>query len=306
MKVFVAGATGVVGRRAVRLLVGAGHDVSAVARSAARQALLRDLGAHPVTVDLFDRHAVDRAVVGHDAVCNMATHIPASARMAMPRAWAENDRIRSEVSANLVQAVLAHDVGRYVQESITFLYADGGDRWLDESSPVEPVANLRSATVAEANAARVTGTGATGVVLRFAAFYGPDSDSTLGMIAMAKRGLAMAAGPDGYTSSVTTDDAAAAVVAALAVPPGTYNVGDDEPLTRREFFAALATALGVRPPRIAPAGLAKFGGAKAAALTRSQRVANRRFVAASGWAPASPSVRQGWAAVVAAADTAGA
>ena len=83
-------------------------------------------------------------------------------------------------------------------------------------------------------------------------------------------------------SSITTDDAAAAVVASLSAPAGLYNVGDDEPVTRRDFFAALAGALGVRPPRIAPAGLAKLGGAKASVLVRSQRVSNRAFVEATG------------------------
>ena len=299
-KVFVAGATGVLGRRAVRLLVAAGYDVSAAVRSDPALELVRSLGARPVALELFDPVAVHAAVAGHDVVCNLATHIPAPGRMALPGAWAENDRIRTEVSRHLADAAVAHGCPRYLQESIAFLYADAGDRWIDESSPIEPVANLRSATVAEAHASRVTAAGGAGVVLRFAAFYGPDSDATVRMIAMARRRIAMAAGPSGYMSSVTTDDAAAAVVAALAVPAGTYNVGDDEPVTRREFFDVLAGALGVAPPRMAPAGLAKLGGVKASVLTRSQRVANTTFVTASGWTPTSRSVRQGWPAVLAA------
>jgi nucleoside-diphosphate-sugar epimerase len=187
---------------------------------------------------------------------------------------------------------------RYVQESIAFVYRDGRDAWLDESSPIDPVANLRSATVAESNAARVTAAGANAVILRFAAFYGPDSDATLAMIRLAKHRIAMGAGPDGYMSSITTDDAAAAVVASLSAPAGLYNVGDDEPVTRRDFFDALAGALGVRPPFIAPAGLAKLGGKKASVLIRSQRVSNRAFVMATGWRPVHSSVREGWPFVV--------
>ena len=160
--------------------------------------------------------------------------------------------------------------------------------------------------MAESNAARVTAAGSTGVVLRFAAFYGPDSDSTLDMIRLAKRRIAISAGPNGYMSSITTDDAASAVVASLSAPAGLYNVGDDEPVTRREFFATLAGVLGVRPPFIAPAGLAKLGGAKAAVLTRSQRVSNRHFVDATGWKPTHPTVREGWPAVISAAGQAGA
>jgi nucleoside-diphosphate-sugar epimerase len=305
VKTFVAGATGVLGRRVVLLLTNAGYDVTAVARSDARATLLRELGARPVTIDVFDPAAVRQAVAGHEVVCNLATHIPSPIRMAMPGAWAENDRIRIEVSRNLVDAVLAGGAQRYVQESIAFLYRDAHDEWIDESSPIDPVANIRSATVAESNAARVTAAGAIGVVLRFAAFYGPESDATLDMIRLAKRRIAIGAGPKGYMSSITTDDAASAVVASLSVPAGLYNISDDEPVTRREFFGALAGALGVRPPFVPPAAVARLGGAKASILTRSQRISNRRFVEATGWKPTSRSVYEGWPTVIAAAGTAG-
>ena len=252
-------------------------------------------------MDPFDPAATRTALAGHDVVCNLATHIPSPGRMAMPGAWAENDRIRTEMSRTLADAAIETGARRYLQESIAFLFADNGDQWIDEEAPIEPVRNLVSATVAEANAARVTASGAIGVALRFAAFYGPDSDATLTMVKLAKRRIAMGAGPDGYVSSITTDDAAGAVLAALAAPAGLYNVGDDEPVTRREFFGALAAALGTRPPLIAPAGAAKLGGAGAAILLRSQRISNRRFVDATGWRPASPSVREGWPAVLAVA-----
>ncbi len=300
MKTFVVGATGVLGRRVVPLLVGTGHEVSALARSDTRAALVTGLGATPVRADLFDPESLRRAVAGHEVVCNLATHIPAPARMGRPSAWAENDRIRTEGSRHLVDAALGAGAARFVQESIAFLYRDGGSAWLDESSPVDAVANLCSALGAESQAARVTAAGAAGVVLRFAAFYGPDSDSTLAMIRLARRRIALSAGPDRYMSSITTDDAAAAVVAALAAPAGLYNVGDDEPVTGREFFAALAGALGVAPPFIAPAGLARLGGSMAAAVTRSQRVSNRAFAAATSWKPVQRSVRDGWPVVVAA------
>jgi nucleoside-diphosphate-sugar epimerase len=330
VKTLVVGATGVLGRRVVPLLVAAGHDVTAAARSDARARLLEELGASPVRVDVFDPAAVRKVVAGHEVVVNLATHIPPTAKMAMPGAWAENDRIRTEVSRHLVDAVLAENTVlsentalsentvlsentalsgnsvRYVQESIAFVYRDGRDQWLDESSPVDPVANLASATVAEANAARVTAAGATGVILRFATFYGSDSGSSLAMIRLARRRIALGAGPDRYVSSITTDDAAAAVVASLSAPAGLYNVGDDEPMTSRDFFAALAGALGVRPPFIAPVGLAKLGGPKASVLVRSQRVSSGAFVEATGWKPEYRSVREGWPAVLAAITAQGA
>src|SRR5437588_3795696 len=107
MKVFVAGATGVLGRRAVARLVEAGHDVTAVARGPEKAALVRGLGATPVEVDLFDADAVAAAVVGHDVVCNLATSIPPIRKAAMPSAWATNDRIRREASRNLVDGAMA-------------------------------------------------------------------------------------------------------------------------------------------------------------------------------------------------------
>ena len=107
MRVFVAGATGVIGRRAVSALVAAGHDVTAVVRTPAKAELVRSLGATPVEVSIFDPAALRGAVAGHDAVCNLATHIPPLTRAAEPRSWDENNRIRTDGSRNLVDAALA-------------------------------------------------------------------------------------------------------------------------------------------------------------------------------------------------------
>ncbi|HLI72411.1 MAG TPA: NAD(P)-dependent oxidoreductase [Acidimicrobiales bacterium] len=304
MKVFVAGATGVLGRRAVALLLGAGHEVTGVARSPEREAMLRRIGAHPVTVDIFDVDALRPAVAGHDVVCNLATHIPPTTRMALPSAWSENDRIRSLGSRNLVDAALAAEATRFVQESIGFVYEDAGDEWIDESAPVDPVANLHSATEAEANTERFGEGGGVGVVLRFAAFYGPDSETTLTTIRLARRRIAAMPGRRVFISSISTDDAASAVVASLGASGGVYNVGDNDPVRRGEYFGTLADALGVKPPRVAPLWLVKLGGRRAGYLGRSQRLSNRRFVEATGWTPTHPSVREGWPATVAAVGAA--
>jgi nucleoside-diphosphate-sugar epimerase len=287
MKVFVTGASGVVGRPAVRLLVEAGHSVTAAARSAQRAELLRSLGATPVILDLFDPAAVGAAVAGHDAVVNLATHIPPISTAALPGAWRENDRIRREVSRNLVDAALAAGATRFVQESICFFYRDLGERWIDEDVALDLPAYARSTADAETQARRFTETGGTGVVLRFGTFYGRHSQ------------VPPALGRDGYVSSIHTDDAAAAVVAALRAPAGVYNVADDEPLGRREYAAAVAAAGGPRI-RLLPSGALRLMGSKTTVLTRSQRVSNRRFREATGWAPRHASARAGWRAVAAA------
>jgi nucleoside-diphosphate-sugar epimerase len=297
MKVFVSGATGVIGRRAVQQLLAAGHEVTAMARTPEKADLLRRLGATPVEVSLFDPDALRDAVAGHDAVVNLATKIPPIVRATRPSAWAENNRIRSEGSTNLVDAALAAGATRYVQESITFTYPDSGDEWIDAATTrIEPPPIGASVADAEANAARFSAAGGTGVVLRFGMFYAADASHTRSQVDAARRGVAMVAGsPDAYQSMIHADDAAAAVVAALDAPAGTYDVVDDTPLTKRELAAVVGGRLRF------PGTLAKAGGSQADILLRSQRVSNRRFKEATGWAPRYPSAREGWPTVVDAA-----
>jgi nucleoside-diphosphate-sugar epimerase len=300
MKVFVAGATGVIGKRAVEQLVAAGHQVTAVARSAEKAAQLWSLGATPVAASLFDPASLRRAVAGHDVVVNLATHIPSIAGAAKPGAWSENDRIRTEGSANLVDAALAAGASRYIQESIVFTYPDSGDAWIDaESTPIEPTPMIQAVQAAEAAAARFTASGGSGVVLRFAMFYAPDASHTQSMVGAARKGAAFVAGkPSAYQPMIHADDAAAAVVAALDVPAGTYDVVDDEPLTKAEVGEVFGGRFRF------PGTLALLGGSQTSPLTRSQRVSNRRFKEATGWAPRYRSFREGLPAVLAAMEPA--
>lgn len=304
MRVFLSGATGVLGRRVLPLLVDDGHDVTAVARTPDKAEQVRAAGATPATVDLFDPVAVKAAVVGHDATVNLATHIPSTAKAALPGAWKENDRIRREVSRNLVDAALAAGASRVVQEALAFIYVDAGDQWVDEDAPVDGGSFNLGVHVAEEHVARFSAAGGIGVVLRFGIFHASDSEQTLQAVAMARRGIAMTVGkPDAYLSMIEVDDAARAVVAALGTSAGVYNVVDDEPLTRRAYSAALADAMGrTKPLRLPPSLVSKLGGSKTSLLARSERVRNRRFREATGWVPASPSARETWKKIVAELD----
>lgn len=295
MRVFVTGASGVLGRRVLRRLLAEGHEVRAVART--RPEVVRAAGAEPIRVDLFDPDALAAAVRGHDAVLDLATRIPDTTRMALPWAWRENDRLRSVAARSAADAAIGAGA-RYVRESIGFLYADGGDAWIDEDAPVSPERPTRSALAAEGAAARVTSAGGVGVVLRFAEFYGDDSAHTQDRLALAERGFAAVLGDlDGYWPRIHLDDAASAVVAAVHAPAGVYNVVDDQPLTRREQVAILADAVG-RELRTPPGFVASFGGARA--VGRSLRLSNRRLRSVTGWAPRHPTVRTGWPEVIAA------
>lgn len=300
MKIFVTGATGVIGRRLVPLLLRGGHDVTAVARSSAGATQLANQGAATTSVDLFDRNAVARALAGHDTVLNLATHIPHSTtQMLMPWAWRENDRLRRVASATLVDASLASTVQRFIQESFAPIYPDSGDRWIDEDVPLKPVGYNRTVLDAEAAVERFRQAGRTGVVLRFGAFYGPDASQTIALIDWVKKGRAPLAGrPDAYISSVAHDDAAAAAAEAVTMPSGVYNVVDDEPLTHLAFAESLAEAMAVAPPKLPPEWLTPLFGPVGALMARSLRISNRRLRSASRWAPAFGSVRQGWPAVL--------
>jgi UDP-glucose 4-epimerase len=196
--------------------------------------------------------------------------------MADPSAWDENNRLRTEASAAIARAARVAGVQRLVQESIAFVYADGGDAWLDEDSPAVGGGVTTTALTAERNA-RELFDGDT-VVLRFGLFMGPDSGFTLAALEAARGGDSTAAGPPGaYRPMLWLEDAAEAVAAALRAPAGTYNVADADPPTNAEIDAALAAAVGVealRPqtPQDGP-------------LARSQRVSSRRLRDATGWAP---------------------
>lgn len=296
LRIFLTGATGVIGRRVIPLLIADGHQVTAVGRSETKRALLQRLGATPVALDLFDASAARQAMEGHDVLINMATHIPQSTfQIMLPWSWRENDRIRREGSATLARAATDAGVQLMIQESFAPIYEDGGETWIDETFPVRPVRYNRTVLDAEHSAAEFTRRGGRGVVLRFAGFYGPDSSHVPEMIRSVRTGWSPLPGdPNAFFSSVSHDDAATAVVAALGVPAGIYNVVDDEPLRRGELVNSLADAIGAKPPKPLPTWITRLGGSLMELFMRSQRMSNKKLRGATGWAPRFRSIREGW------------
>jgi nucleoside-diphosphate-sugar epimerase len=297
VRVFVTGATGAIGPSTVRGLVAAGHDVRAVARGEEKAALLTGLGVQPVAVELFDAAAVKAAVAGSDAVLHLATNVPPIRQAGRKSAWATHNALRTVATEHLVQAALDAGARRFVKESVTFTYPDKGAEWIDESMPAdESISMLRPTLDGERIALRFAGETRHAVVLRFGLFYGPWTRYTDEALRLARRRLSPVAGrADGYMTSVHVDDAASAVVGALDVPSGVYNVGDDEPLQRRDYLDAFSDAFGLKRLLLVPTWVVRLaGGTASRALTASQRCSNRRFRDAAGWAPAYPSARQGW------------
>ncbi len=297
----MAGATGAVGSHAVLALVDGGHEVTAVARTDEKAATLRGQGATPVRVSIFDPDALTAAFAGVDAVVKLATAIPPLHRFMSTKAWAANDRVRMESSAALVEATGAAGVERFVQESVVMIYRDGGKDWIDEDWPTDGYPMARGNLAAEASAERVSQSGGVGVVLRFGWFCGPGATHSEQFLSFARHHVCVQMGrPDTYVSSIHMADAGAGVAASLHIPAGTYNLVDDEPLTKRAYADALAGAAKTRPWLRYPGRLALAFGDRSTPLTRSVRASNRRFKEATGWTPTYPSAREGWPATAAA------
>jgi nucleoside-diphosphate-sugar epimerase len=280
MRVFVTGATGALGTAAVRRLVSSGHEVTGTARSAEKRRLLYTLGAESAQVDLFDAAAMRAAIEGHDVVCNLATRIPAGPERTHAAAWRENDRIRTEGSAIVARAAAECGALRLIQEAVAFVYADAGQDWVTEQSPIAATPTSSSSLTATENAMSFADQYRFAVTLRFGAFYGDDS-FTRWQLERVRRGKPVLTGEPGeYVSPITIEDAAGAVVAALAAPSGIYNVSG-QPVRRAEWARALGTAAGVD-------GSAKFvtrglfsGRTKIA--SRSLRLSSDAFHTATGW-----------------------
>lgn len=300
MKVFVTGATGAIGRHAVRALVESGHAVTALARTPEKAASLGAQGATPVSVSIFDKLGLVETVSGHDAIVNLATALPATSDFRKLSAWAENIRIRTEGSATIVDAALEAGVPKLIQESVSMIYQDHGDQWIDESWPTDDFPMAQSNLAAEASANRFSDSGGTGVILRFGWFYGPGAKHSEEFLELARKwGLGVMMGRSTtYVSSINVLDGGCAVAAALAVAGGIYNIVDDQPLTKREFADAIASAAGRKHYVRAPGRIAELLGDSTTSLTRSLRVSNTKFKAATGWSPRFVSAREGLSEMV--------
>jgi nucleoside-diphosphate-sugar epimerase len=301
MKLLFTGGTGVVGTVAIPLLVEAGHDVAAPSRSDAGREWLSRVGARPMTIDLLDESAVEKALHDIDVVIHFATSIPTLANMVKPGSWGANDALRDQATGILVDAALARGVARFIQQSITFFYADGGSEWLDESAPIDlSFQPLASALAAEGHVDRFRQGGGTGISLRLARLYGPGETSREYVDAIRRRDIPVVGRGANYVSSLQIEDAAAAVVTAMTAPDGVYNVSDDDPVQSALYIDTLADVLSAPRPRRLPRSAVKLAlGRSSGLLVSSQRVSNLKFRESTGWAPRYPSVLEGWTTVLA-------
>jgi nucleoside-diphosphate-sugar epimerase len=293
MRIFVAGASGAVGRLMVPLLISAGHEVTGTARTAEGLARLRSQGATAVTVDVFDVGSLRQAVAAAspDTVIHQLTALANGTS-------ADNARIRREGTRNLVNAAKKAGVARIVAQSVAWAY-EPGDTPAGESVSLDvtappPRANLIGGiTALEETVAEL----AEHVVLRYGTLYGPGTwYHPGGLVAARLRGEspsgALAAAPlgpleanDAVASFLHVEDAARAAVAALDWPDGAVNIVDDEPAPARDWLPVLADALKAPAP---PAAAGRAGWERGASNARARSL---------GWTPLYPSWRTGFPAI---------
>ncbi len=310
MRIFVAGATGVLGRRLVPLLVAGGHQVAAMTRSPGKAAGLRAAGAEPVVADALDREAVLGAVAAArpEVVVHQLTDLAATINFRkFDAGFAATHRLRTEGTDHLLEAARAAGARRLVAQSFAgwpFARIGGPVKTEDDPLDPDPPAELRRTldAIRHLEAAVLGAQGIEGVVLRYGGFYGPGTSAGAGgymLDDLRRRRFPIVGAGTGVWSFVHIDDAATATVAAVERgAPGLYQVVDDDPAPVAEWLPALAAAAGARPPRRVPVWLARLlAGEHGVVLMNEVRGAdNAKAKRELGWRPAYPSWRQGFRA----------
>ena len=230
---------------------------------------------------------------GCDAVVNFATRVPIGFTMLVPGAWRTNDRIRSHGAGIVAAAAREAGVGRLVQQSLSFVYADYGDDWIDEHSTIELTRASEPVVVAEGEVDDFTRAGGVGVSLRFGQIAGPDG-TTAWLLRRARAGRPIGIGArDSWAHVVHADDVGTAAVAALSAPAGAYNVGA-EPVKRGDMADTFAIVGGRKEGRFFSRAMMWLGGQRLEMVSRSQRVSSQRFCDRTGWHPQYPKLTPDW------------
>jgi 2-alkyl-3-oxoalkanoate reductase len=307
VRVFVAGATGVVGRPLVTKLVTAGHEVTGMTRSESKTEDVRRAGARAVVADVFDVHALGAAMeeARPEVIVHELTALPDRIDFRKADTYAATNRVRTEGTRNLIDAARTAGARRVVCQSIAFAYRMDGEGLKTEDDPLLSEAGGAFGSGVSAlreMEAMVLGTdGLDGLVLRYGFFYGPgtyyaaDGTSTDDV---RRRRMPIVGKGSGVFSFIHVDDAADATVAAVERgAPGVYNVTDDEPAPMREWVPVFAQAAGAKPPRRVPVWLARFVAGKDVSnfAVELRGASNEKAKRELGWEPVHTSWRSGFA-----------
>ena len=306
MRVFLAGASGAIGRPLVPRLLAAGHEVTGMTRSEEGAERIRAAGARAAVVDVFDREALRAAVgeSGAEVVIHELTALPERMSFRDKQLYTATNRVRGEGTRNLMEAARAAGARRFVCQSVAFLYDPAGGFVKTEED-----ATMKDAPAPFGDGIRAllqmerTVTSAEdleGLVLRYGFFYGAGTHyGADGMYAseVRRRRLPVVGAGTGVTSFIHIDDAADATVAAVSRgAPGIYNITDDEPAPMHDWVPVYAAAAGAKPPRRVPVWLARLiAGKPVASFALELRGAsNEKAKRELGWELRYPSWRQGF------------
>jgi nucleoside-diphosphate-sugar epimerase len=303
MRVFVAGATGVIGRQLVPLLVAAGHEVHGMTRSQDKQALLRQLGAVPVVADALGADQVMAAVMSAkpDVIIHQLTAIGTPDTRHMERDFAETNRLRTQGTDYLLAAARAAGVRRFIAQSHIVVYARTGGPVKSEGDPEDRdppkqmLANLTALRHLEA--AILNAEGIEGIALRYGWLYGPGTSMMAGEQLpemVRKRQFPLVSDGGAIWSFVHVADAAKATAAAVEHGvPGVYNIVDDDPATVADWLPALAQEIGAKKPMRVPRFIGRIfaGEAGVVMMTELRGAANAKAKRDLAWHPAHPSWR---------------
>jgi nucleoside-diphosphate-sugar epimerase len=307
MRIFLAGASGAVGRPLVAALVGAGHTVTGMTRDGTRAAALRTAGAEAVVCDVFDAAGLRVAVAAArpEVVIHQLTSLPADLDITAKGVYDANNRVRTEGTRNLVAAAEAAGARRIVAQSIAFTYAPVGGWVKTEDDPlIGPLTGEFGVAVEAAKALErqvVGARGLDGLVLRYGFFYGPGTSYAADghqASEVRRRRLPVIGRGDAVFSFVHIDDAASAAVAACERgAPGIYNITDDEPAAMRDWLPAYAAAIGAKRPHRVPKLIARIvaGQDVVAFATTLRGASNAKAKRELGWEPVHRTWREGFA-----------
>ncbi len=262
MKIFMTGATGVLGRRVVKLLRQENHEIGALSRSHESAQQLESMGVESFLVDLFDPKEIISATEGFDAIFHLATHIP---KVPIPRRsihWKENDQIRVQGTQNLLEAARCNGIECFIQPSITIIYGDKAGDYVHSKSPIaERVIRMARSAVEMEKIIRAESR-LKHVILRFASFYGSDTFHTQNLIEQARGSrLPVIGNGDTYMNFIHVDDAAGAICYAYKnrerLENSTLNFSDFSPIKASTFMTTMAQKFGSKKPIYIPKFMAR-------------------------------------------------
>jgi nucleoside-diphosphate-sugar epimerase len=302
MRVFVAGGTGVIGRRLVPQLVARGHQVTATTTGPGKLSLLRQLGAEALVMDGLDAMSVGAAVAAArpDTIVHQMTAIAVKKpdMRHLDRWFASTNRLRTEGTDHLLAAAEATGVSHVVAQGYASWNGIRQGGWVKtEEDPLDPQTGTRAREVAAAlRHVQDVVLRAGGAVLRYGGFYGPGaSDDQVELVR--KRQFPLVGGGTGYTSWVHLDDAASATVLAVEQQArGVFNIVDDDPAPASEWLPYLAACAGAKPPMRLPTWLARMlaGEVAVTMMTEGRGFSNAKAKRELGWELRYPSWRQGF------------